>query len=416
MKLKKISIFIILILVITLFTGCWDKVEIEEQGYVSAIGIDKGERKMLRITFQILNPNAGGGNPGSTEGSGGESKSSDIITIEAPGLMAAREMVSVSVTRRISLSHARFLIIGEEFARTEEFFHVLEVSQRDKEIRRAMGIMISREKAEDFIRNNNPILEDRAEKFFQFMARRWKDTGYVPPRSTLGRFTQRTEEGETLFLTTYGTAKSFSKKEAKNEADFLPGQVNKSGGNPAQIIGSAVFKKGIMIGRLTGDETRLTSILRPRTEVGSMIYVLTDPLNNNFRIGLRVIKEDKTKIKINTREDTPIINVAVPISIDVLNISSFESYPEDMNKQNILRKSIESYFEKESMKLVKKVQQEFGGDPFLWENVARKNFLTYDDYKNYSWMKMFPKAEVSIHFKVEIRSFGKQLNPPKKEM
>ncbi|MDW8800842.1 Ger(x)C family spore germination protein [Clostridium sp. A1-XYC3] len=415
MKFRKVSFFMILILVVTLFSGCWDKVEIEEQGYVAAIGIDKGSEKMMRITFQITNPKAGGGSGNTPQGGGGNSQPSDIITVEAPGLLTARELVSVSVTRRISLSHAKILVVGEDLAKTKEFFRALESSLRDKEIRRAMSLMISREKAEDFIRQNKPILEDRPEKFFQFMARRWRDTGLVPPNSNLNRFMQRTEEGGSLFLTTYGTAKNFSDKDGKNEADFLPGQVNKKGGNPTEIIGSAVFKEGRMIGSLTGDETRLVAILRPKPEVRSMVFTFPDPLNEKYRTVGRVIKQQKTKIHVDITEGAPVIDVTVPISIDILSIPSFESYPEDMNKQAILKNSIESYLEKESMKVVQKSQRDLNGDPFLWELAARKKFLTYDDYKGYDWMKKFPKAEITIHYKVNLKSFGKQLNPPEKQ-
>ncbi len=41
----------------------------------------------------------------------------------------------------------------------------------------------------------------------------------------------------------------------------MAGQVPKRGGNPVQLIGSAVFKEGKMIGKLTGEETRIAILL-----------------------------------------------------------------------------------------------------------------------------------------------------------
>jgi hypothetical protein len=220
-----------------IFTGCWDKTEIEDEGYVSAIGIDKGSGRNLRITFQITNPKVVGAGGSST--SSGEIKS-EIVTIDATSILTARDLLTVTSTRRITLSHAKVVIAGEEFARNENFFRYIESSLRDKEMRRIMTLMVSKENAEEFIKNNNPLLEDRMQKFYEFMSRRWKETGYVPPFSNLNRFMQRTESGESLFLATYASTKERSTKKGADEGAYFPGQIEKEGGNPAEMIGCSV--------------------------------------------------------------------------------------------------------------------------------------------------------------------------------
>ena len=54
-KLKFISILIMVLFL----SGCWDRMEIEDIGYVAVIGIDDGDFDNLRITFQITNPQVG---------------------------------------------------------------------------------------------------------------------------------------------------------------------------------------------------------------------------------------------------------------------------------------------------------------------------------------------------------------------
>lgn len=411
MKIKKLSFIVLIITIMPLLDGCWDKVDLEEDGYVAAIGLDEGRKNSVKVTFQITNPKAGGNAAGTT--SGGSEKRSDTITVEAPGILIARDLVGANITRRIALSHSKIIIVGEKFAKTDRFFRFIEAALREKEMRRAMTIMVSREEASEFIKENTPVLEERPQKFYEFMSKRWQESGFVPPFSNLNRFMQRTEQGESVFLVTYGTAKDVIDKEPSNQLDFLPGQLKKEGGNPTEIIGAAVFKGGEMIGRMNGEEVRLTSLLRSKPEVKDMLFPFPDPKFEEQSVGGRIIKQKNTKVKIDISSDHPKIDVTVPISIEILSIPSFTDYIEDLNKQEILKKSIAKYMEKESMKLVKKAQTEFEGDPFLWELSARGRFLTYDEYKAYNWTKKFKEAEVSIRYDIKLRSFGKQLNPPK---
>lgn len=412
MKYKKLSLILMVIVFVPLLSGCWDVVELEEEGYVAAIGVDEGRNNNVNVTFQITNPKAGGG-AGAGGTSGGSLKRSDTITIEARGILTARDLVSVSITRRISLAHSKIIIVSEKFAKTDTFFQLLEAALRDKEMRRAMTIMVSKEDASEFIRKNVPVLEERPQKFYEFMSKRWMDTGFVPPFSNLNRFMQRSEQGESLFLITYGTTRDVIDKVAKEGIDYLPGQLKMKGGNPTEIIGAAVFKEGKMIGRLNGEEVRLVTLLRAKPEVKYMLSTFPDPLAKGDIVAGRIIKQKKTKVKVDVSGANPKIDVTVPISIEILGIKSFIDYPENLNKQEILKKSIAEYLENKSIDLVKKTQAELEGDPFLWEMAARGKFLTYDEYMAYDWKKKYKEAKVSIKYDVKLKSFGKQLNPPK---
>ncbi|MDP4144592.1 MAG: Ger(x)C family spore germination protein [Bacillota bacterium] len=414
-KFKVVGFSVILIMCCNLITACWDKVELEEEGYVAAIGIDFAQNpQLLRITFQITNPKAvaGGGTEAGSSGGAGE-KRSEIVSMDAPGILAARDLVSITSTRRISLAHSKVFIVSEELAKSTRFFHNIEAALREREMRRAMEFMVVREKAEEFIRNNIPLLEDRPQKFYEFMAKRWVETGFVPPFSNLNRFMQRTEEGGSLFLSIYGTTHKFGGATSNIQGDFLPGESDVRASNNTQMIGAAVFKGGKMIGKLTGYETRLAILLRPKPEVKSFLQSLPDPLSKKDKIAGRLFKNEKTKIKLNLDGKNPVIDVTVPISVDILGITSFINYPEDLEKQKVLKKSIEKYFEEKSRDLVLKTQSVYEGEPFLWELEARKKFLTFDEYNNYDWMKHYAKAKVNINYVVTIKGFGKQLNPPK---
>lgn len=409
MRIKKAVLVLAVIFIMPLLSGCWDAEELEEEGYVAAIGLDKGRERNLRVTFQITNPKTI--SAGRSAG-GGSTIKAETTSLDAPSIMSARELLSVSTTRRISLSHAKVIIVGEDFARDETFFRYLEASLREKEMRRIMTVIVSRENAEDFIKNNNPILEDRMQKYYEFMSRRWKDTGLVPPYANLNRFMQRTEAKGSVFLAIYATNKKLITKKGSDEGAYLPGELEREGGNVAELIGAAVFRGAKMIGRLNGNEMRLVSLLRQEPETKQMLVTFTDPLNSKYRIDSRILRSKSTKIKVDIQSETPYVDVTVPIEMDILGIPSFVNYPEDQEKQKFLKNYLENYLEKISMTLVEKTQKEFNGDPFQWELAVRKKFTTVEDYEKYDWMKHYPEAKVDIHYKITIRSFGKQLKPP----
>jgi spore germination protein KC len=59
LRKEKIIIVLIVILLILSCSGCSDRIELEEQAYVTALGIDKGKDNNLSITYQITNVNYG---------------------------------------------------------------------------------------------------------------------------------------------------------------------------------------------------------------------------------------------------------------------------------------------------------------------------------------------------------------------
>ncbi|GFP74763.1 Ger(x)C family spore germination protein [Clostridium fungisolvens] len=411
MARKRFIIFLLIFSIILSLYGCNDKKEIEEQAFVSAIGLDEGKNNNVSITFQMVNANYGR-TAGKAGGGGGDEPKTEIVTFDAPDIISARDLANISVARRITLSHAKIIVVSEKLAKEDKFFQIIESPLREKELRRGIDLIISKEKAADFIRSNDPKLESHVNKFYDFMTQRWKETGLVPV-STLNKFMQRVEEGKGLFIAVYGTTKKdFIKEENGYEANYKPGEVDIIGGNPTQLIGSAVFKSGKMVGSLTGQETRIISLLRRKPDTKTMIFTIPDPIKKEYRITIRVVKHEKTKVNIDLSKYNPTITVKVPLIIEVLSIPSFTNYVQDFKLQRILKEQIKDFFTHEAEVLVRKTKDQFGAEPFLWELEARKKFSTYPEYKAYNWPDKYSASDVKINFDIEIKRFGKQLAPP----
>lgn len=394
------------IILLTL-TGCWDRDEIEEEAFVVAIGLDESESgKGLLITYQIANPQSGIPNTG-----GRKEKSSVVTTFNAPNFLTARDLSNAYIARKINFSHAKTIVISEALAQKKEGYKYLTAGLRDSGIRRDIKLIVSREKASEFINNNNPMLETRPHKFYDLIAGRWKETGLVP-FSNMMKFIQKFEKKEDGFLAIYASTKQYKENTEGNEDDYLPGEINRQGGaNPAELIGSAVFKNGLMVGSLTGEETRMAMILRQRTETKFMRSTYLDPVNPEYRVAAKLNKHVSTKVRVHTKKDPLVIDVHIPLHFEIHGIPSGVNYVTNKENQELLRKEIKTDLEEKFYTLIKKSQEEFKVNLFNWSHVARKKFLTLPEYKAFNLSEKYTEAEVNVNVEVTFSGFGMKMDP-----
>ena len=213
-----------------------------------------------------------------------------------------------------------------------------------------------------------------------------------------------------LYLAIYATAEK-NEEVRKNEDDYVAGQVPQKGGDPVQMMGSAVFKEGKMIGTLTGQETKMALLLRHKSLSNHAIRSFPDPFEKDFRISAQIMMNGNTKVKMDTKTDTPDVKVTVPLKIQIFSNPSITNYTTNLKNQETLKQSIEKELEKIAMEVIKKTQEEFEGEPFMWYLEARRQFWTLDEYKKYNWEKKYKDAKVDVNFDVTIESLGTQLKP-----
>lgn len=407
MKHKLLALTLIFLMIFPLM-GCWDKIEVEELGYVAVIGIDKREDNFLDVTFRITNAQVGT----STKTTVDEPPHA-TITLAATDILSARELADTSITRRLTFTHTVAIVVSEELAKSEEFYQILEPALRDVDLREKINLIVSREKASDFIRRNSPQLETRPGKFYDFMSERWRESGIVP-QSNLHRFIQRTEDNTSAYMAIYATCKDVpSNIVSDSNFDYIAGEVPKKSANPTQMIGSAIFREGKMVSSITGEETRLALLLRPKSELHRITMAFPDPMDERLKITGAISVRKKAKVKVDVSEGEPKIYVKVPVRLEILGVPSLIDYITDLKRQDILERSLEEYLQERAMSLVDKTQNQIGGEPFMWGYSARKQFWTLEEFRKYDWMKNYPKAKVYIKFDVSIKNFGRILHPPK---
>ncbi|ARK32629.1 Ger(x)C family spore germination protein [Halalkalibacter krulwichiae] len=400
------TLSLLLLSCLFVLSGCWDKKELGEFAFPVVIGLDQGEDDLLAVTFQIANPLEGA----LLSGGGTEDvQPSEIITLHAPDFLTARDLANIKVTKDIHFSHIKTIVVSEQLASSPTFPDYMQFILRERQLRRNMNIVVSKEKASEFIRNNQPQLERRPHKFFELMLARWKQTGLMP-EATVNRFFERMDEGAGLFLANYATASEFDRA-YRNEDEYVAGEVAIEGGNPTQMIGSAVFRNGVMIGAINGEETRHSLLLRPNTKSDNMIASFEDPLSKQHRVKTRMLKTKPTSIEIEQGKNQPTVTVKVPITIEVLGIPSRIDYVENSENRKLLKAAIEKQLQSKSTDLISLMKRKYKDEPFQWNLTVRSMFVTWPQYEQYDWPSQFQKAKVNVSYEVEITRFGLQLKP-----
>lgn len=399
----KITLLVVFLLVLS---GCWDREEAQKKAFVVALGIDKAKQdSRIKVTYLISNPEY------ATNQSGGSSNepSFQSISVEANDFISSRDTANIVIAKEIAYDILRTIVISEDFARDKNFIRWMYDAAKDTEIRRDIQFIVTKEETSEYFRKNEPRLETRIHDYFELILDRGNKIAILP-KPLLMHYFRITEANADLLLASYSSIHIASKPEDdRNEDEYIAGDFHFEGQtNRTNFIGSAVFKGGQMIGKLNGEETRLTIMLNNTMDNPDILATYRDPFNKNYLITIKINKPYKNVIEMKLNETVPKINVTVPITVDVLTNHSMTNYVNDEKKKNILKNSIKEQLTAKMEKLIKKTQDEFKGQPFGWSLEARKKFLTISEYEAYNWMEKYPSMKVSVNVDITFGNFGRQ--------
>lgn len=424
MKSKKIvSIFLLITLMPLIITGCWDKRELEDQAFILTIGIDKGKQDQLLVTFRIAIPSksglgqGGGGGGGGGQGSIAE-QASLLTTIEAPSVTAATVLASGFVNREISLLHTKAIVIGETFAR-DGVGRVLSLLSRYRELRRNVFVCVAQGKAYEFIKENRPDLEKSYAKWWEGIKMMELTEGSHPGtlfHDFITDAAREDKEATMIYLATNKKSQNIKPENLKfppafenGELKVKAGEIPRVQGNPAEHMGTAVFKGDKMVDVL--DLTETNSLLMLTGEFKRTHYIIADPAAKHTFISLEVKQGSLPNIKVSVKGDSVSIVEKVHLEGDLIGVQSPEDYgsnPKAMEKLNTI---VSHVIETRIKSLIKK-EQALGTDTVGFGRYVKRHFLTTENWINYNWLNRFKDADISVKVNFQLRRTGMQGKQP----
>ncbi|MEH7236109.1 Ger(x)C family spore germination protein [Bacillus sp. JJ1562] len=413
-KQPKVTRLSLIFSILFLLVGCWDMEEIDRRAYVLGIGLDKSDVKgFLKITYLISNPEAGSALNG---GGGGNEPTHEIITLNASSFIQSENLANAVIAKGITYDILDYFVVSEELARDKDFIRYFYDATKDRDVRRDSKLIVTKEKASTFIEQNKPKLETRRHEYFETLFKNATEIGFIP-NSEINNFFRITEADADLFISAYVTTEQDEITAKKNEDQHLiAGKMKVTGKtNPAQFLGSAVFKEGQMIGKLSVQETRLRQMLNKYVEKPSFLVSIPDPFIKDYWITARFTQVYSPQITVDVSKQAPIIKVKLPIQADILTDHSMVNYADDEEKRKELKNHIINGFEQRINDLVKRTQEEFKADLFGFSRVARRHFSSIPQWEKYDWMTSYSDANISVTVDVRFGEFGRQSKLPSYE-
>lgn len=268
--IRKAVVCIILLAMIVLLGGCWDKVEIDELSIVTATAIDKHDDGQVEISLEIFIPKS---LSGSSQGGGGGAESGGgqttmVVSHKGKNMADALSKLEAELPRRIFWGSCKVFIFGTAAAK-DGIQHYLDFLLRHPQPRERASMFVSEGKAKSIIEQKAVI-----ERYSAETIHKKADTGHGLTITLQDLEKMITDEDQ-------GAGLPYLK--LKNEQTSA-GKISKL----PNIHGIAVFKNESMVGKISESTTRgllwlrgeieeYTVNVKPKNEQGvvSIVPVLT---------------------------------------------------------------------------------------------------------------------------------------------
>lgn len=411
--MRKGTLILICLLLPILITGCFDSHEIGDFAYVTALGIEHGISDTFRITFQISKFSQSSGSGGESEGGGEQNEEMEILTLDASSLLSAVAITNSNISKDLNFMHLKTIVISEELATKGKLGECLAPIVRYRHIRRTTNVIVSKGKAEEFIKALKPHPGELITRTLEELFEKSNTIGYFP-RTTINDLYDGIKAPYHALIVTYGSVNNEEKFESEGDSfegesdvpgDFYAGDIPRKGGPEIELFGSTIFDGDKMVGKLTGFETQMLLLVRGELKNGP--FAIIDPEKPEFMIPLDITEFNKPEIIVDLNEGKPKIQVRLELEGDIASIQSGTQY-ETPEKIQVVEDALENYLIQGIEKTFEKCK-EFKADVFNFGTTAVLQFWTIPEWEEYNWLSKFPESELKVEVVCTIRRTGKLL-------
>jgi len=401
----RLMVLISLLITSILLTGCNGAKELDEVGNVIAIGLDTcDEEGKFLVSYQFAVPQPEGGKADA-------SKSTFTITNKVSTTSEALNRVNSQIEYEPSMAHTKMIILGEELAR-RGVDAVLTPYMRYREYRGSMFVLVARGRAKEILEKNKPPFNTSMSKYYEEMLASGSYAGYYL-RTSLHQYYMRTKNNSgqpymTLVALNPDSGEghiSTEKVPGEKNNGYEAGNIPRSGGDPLEFAGTAIFANDKMVGMLSTTETRMLAMLIG--EYSSGFLSVEDPLDSRYFININLRLGSKPQIKVELVEGRPIIHIKILLEGDISNIGSGINY-EQQGYIEQLEAQVSTIYEQQMSNMIRRTQ-ELNSDVAGFGYYLRPAFQTNQEYADYQWNDKYRQAEVFVDIDTKVRRTGLML-------
>lgn len=380
--------FILLLSVLLLLGGCWNKRELNELAIVTAVGVDKSD-ELFEISVQIVSPSQVASNKAS-------GIQVPVFTYHAKGksLFDAIRKLTALTPRKPYYAHAQIIIIGEEMAE-EGMNSILDLFQRDPEGRSDFNFIVSHDStAQEILSVLTPLEDVPASKMFKSLK---------VSEAVLGTTESVILDDLIQSLGSIDHSAVLPSIHIYGDADAgdFSSNIEKID-SPAQLKygGLAIFKNYKLIGYLSEQESRDYNFLN--NNIKSTFEIIACP--EEGKISTEIINSS-TKMTGHFQNDVPSISIKLDIEQNVAEVSCSL----DLTKSktiDALNKETSRQIKERLERTLQTIQQTYQADLLKFSNVLhREDYQAWNRIKK-NWQTLYPNLEVQIEVDVHTKGVG----------
>jgi len=174
------------------------------------------------------------------------------------------------------------------------------------------------------------------------------------------------------------------------------------------IDGVALFQDDRYVTKIEPDQAIIFAILRGKFKNGEMSVDMSEVGRSNEHIMFTsLISNRKIKVKASPEAQRYYADISIDVSGSVLEYTGKLSIDNEEHQKQI-EKTIEEYIKLKGEELIAMMQKNNVDSIGLGKYVRNK--LSYEQWKNLNWRKVYPTIEVTCNVHVRIKDYGKFVN------
>lgn len=394
--MKYIKLVTIIIL-IPLFTGCWDYRELDHMSIVSLYGIDRINDEFL-VSIQIVNTEKPAG--GST--SSLASVSSPVVVYSAAGksLHEASRKILDQLPKRAYIGQLQAVVIGESLAKDFETTKYIDFLLRYPESRKTYSIIIAKDStANELMKVLTPLVKNPGEYIVNTIDENNMKLGIVAVTSF-----------EDFIVGTYAPGIEITTPAVSIIGNIDNGKnvdTSKNVTPDAKLIitGTAVFNNNKLIGYLNQEESIGYTFIMNKFSRG----VIAVPCDDKGNYASASILNSKTENKVNMINNKPAVDISVALNTNITEISCKLNIDKRSDIKKI-EKMIGDEIKSKIETTLKVVKNDLKSDIFGYGlSVYRTNYPLWRTHESV-WNDLFVNLEYNVKVNVTIKDFGSIFN------
>lgn len=352
-------------------TGCWDQKIYERSGFIMQVGVDEGKGNKLLMTYTapVVDPNA--------------SEQIEIMYSPANSLRDFRQHMRRISPRMMEGGKIQQIVISDSVAQ-KGINEILEVMEREAAnpstayvviVEGSANILLN--KAQSF--SDKPLVAYYIHKLIDNTAKE----SYVP--------SMRIAEFSTLY--------------------FSPGvdpiapmiKLEYQYGKGIEAIGSALFSKDKMVGKINPEETSLLLAMMGKMNKTTLILRSLDPteIGGEKKSTAISVGKPKRKIEVKIVNDKAVVNINLKFK-GTINEYKWNRYYDEAIQRDIEKRAASEL--KEQCDNIIKYIQKVGSDPIGVGDIVRAKHNAY--WKKVDWNKAYKEAVFNVKVDMSIVRHG----------